>query len=423
MTHAARTQPQAAPPRPAQGALDVERLRRDFPVLHRQVYGKPLVYLDNAATSQKPAVVIETLDRYYRSTNANVHRGLHALSEEATAAYEEARSKAARFLHARSDQEIVFVRGSTEGINLVAQSWARPRLKPGDEILISHMEHHSNIVPWQIVCEHTGATLRVIPIDDRGELVLDSLDQLLTPRTKLVSLVHVSNALGTVNPVEQIIARAHEVGAKVLIDGAQSAPHLGANVQQLDCDFFVFSGHKIYGPTGIGVLYGKLELLEGMPPYQGGGDMIKSVSFSGTVYNDPPYRFEAGTPHIAGGIGLGVALDYVEQVGQPAMTAHEDQLLAYATEALSQVKGLRIIGTARRKAAVISFVLDFAHPLDAGTILDRQGIAVRTGHHCAQPVMDRFGVPATIRASLAPYNTFEEIDALVRGLEKVRQFV
>ncbi|MEX0652970.1 MAG: cysteine desulfurase [Phycisphaeraceae bacterium] len=404
-------------------ALDLDRVRADFPVLQRQVHGKPLVYLDNAATTQKPAAVIETLDRYYRQYNANIHRGIHALAEQATEAYEGARVRVAEFLNARTEQEIVFTRGTTEAINLVAASWGRANLAPGDEVLITHMEHHSNIVPWQLLCEQTGAVLKVVPIDDRGQLVMADLDTLLSERTKLVSVVHMSNALGTINPVEAIIEKAHAVGAKVMVDAAQSVPHLGVDVRALDCDFLAFSGHKIYGPTGIGVLYGKLELLEAMPPYQGGGDMIKSVSFAGTVYNDPPYRFEAGTPHIAGAIGLAAAIDYATALGLPAIAAAEHELLNYATAALGEVKGLRLIGTAERKAAVLSFVLDFAHPLDAGTLLDRQGVAVRTGHHCAQPVMDRYGIPATVRASLAVYNTKAEIDALVRGLEKVRDFV
>ncbi|MEX0777307.1 MAG: cysteine desulfurase [Phycisphaeraceae bacterium] len=402
--------------------LDVAALRQQFPVLSRLVHGKPLIYLDNAATSQKPQVVIDALRDYYERYNANIHRGIHVLAEEATEAYENARIKVQQFIGAQSEREIVFTRGTTEAINLVAQAYARPLLKSGDQVLLTHMEHHSNIVPWQLVCEQTGATLRVLPIDDRGQLVLDKLNEYLTPRTRIVALGYVSNALGTVNPVKLIIDKAHAVGAKVLLDAAQAVPHMPVDVQDLDCDFLAFSGHKMYGPTGIGVLYGKLELLDAMPPWQGGGDMIKNVTFAKTIYNDAPYRFEAGTPHIAGGVGLGVAVDFIGSIGMPHIAAWEHELLEYATAALSCVKGLRLIGTAEHKAAVLSFVLDFAHPLDAGTILDRQGIAVRTGHHCAQPVMDHFGVPATLRASLAPYNTKEEIDALVTAIEKVRAF-
>ncbi len=401
--------------------IDVERLRTDFPVLARQVHGRPLVYLDNAATTQKPTAVIDTIDRYYRQYNANIHRGIHCLAEEATAAYENARSRVARFLGATSEREIVFTRGTTEAINLVAQSWGRSNLGPGDEVLISHMEHHSNIVPWQIVCGQTGAKLRVIPIDDQGNLVLDGVDELLTERTKLLAITHMSNALGTINPIEDLIEKAHAVGAKVLVDAAQSVPHLGVDVQALGCDFLAFSGHKVFGPTGIGALYARYDLLEAMPPYQGGGEMIKQVKLEGTEYNEPPYRFEAGTPHIAGAIGLAAAIDYIDGIGLERIAERERQLLAYGTEALSQVAGLKLIGTGRRKAAVLSFVLDFAHPLDAGMILDRQGVAVRTGHHCAQPVMDRYGIPATVRASLAVYNTEREIDTLVAGLEKVRE--
>ncbi|MEX0886959.1 MAG: cysteine desulfurase [Phycisphaeraceae bacterium] len=403
--------------------LDVGRLRRDFPVLARRVHGQPLVYLDNAATMHKPTVVLETLDRFYREYNANIHRGIHALAEQATEAYEGARARVANFLNAPSAQEIVFTRGTTEAINLVAASWGSANLGPGDEVLISHMEHHSNIVPWQLICERTGAALKVIPIDDRGQLEMETVDALLTDRTRLVSIVHMSNALGTINPIETIIAKAHAVGARVLVDAAQSVPHIGVDVRDLDCDFLAFSGHKIFGPTGVGVLYGRLELLEAMPPYQGGGDMIKDVRFERTVYNDPPHRFEAGTPNIAGVIGLAAAIDYAVSVGLEAIAAWEAELLDYATQQLCEVKGLRLIGTADHKAAVLSFTFDDAHPLDAAMILDRQGIAVRAGHHCAQPVMDRLGVPATVRASLGPYNTRSEIDALVRGLEKVREFL
>ncbi|TXF12389.1 cysteine desulfurase [Pelomicrobium methylotrophicum] len=399
----------------------VYRWREDFPVLKQQVYGKPLVYLDNAATSQKPAAVIETERRYYEEYNANVHRGVHALSQKATDAYEAAREKVARFLNARSAREIVFVRGCTEGVNLVAQSYGRAILKPGDEILITAMEHHSNIVPWQIVCRETGAVLKVAPINDAGELVFEAFEKLLSERTKIVAAVHVSNALGTINPVERIVERAHAVGAKVLLDGAQAAPHVPVDVQALDCDFYAFSGHKLYGPTGIGVLYGKEALLEAMPPYQGGGDMIKVVTFEKTLYNDLPYKFEAGTPHIAGAVGLGAALDYVAGIGIETIAAHEHALLQYATEAVSGIKGLRLVGTARRKAGILSFVMEGVHPHDIGTILDHQGVAIRAGHHCAMPVMDRYRVPATARASFALYNTREDVDALVAGLRKVQE--
>ena len=399
----------------------VYRWREDFPVLKQQVYGKPLVYLDNAATSQKPAAVIEAERRYYEEYNANVHRGVHALSQKATDAYEAAREKVARFLNARSAREIVFVRGCTEGVNLVAHSYGRAILKPGDEILITAMEHHSNIVPWQIVCRETGAVLKVAPINDAGELVFEAFEKLLSERTKIVAAVHVSNALGTINPVERIVERAHAVGAKVLLDGAQAAPHVPVDVQALDCDFYAFSGHKLYGPTGIGVLYGKEALLEAMPPYQGGGDMIKVVTFEKTLYNDLPYKFEAGTPHIAGAVGLGAALDYVAGIGIETIAAHEHALLQYATEAVSGIKGLRLVGTARQKAGILSFVMEGVHPHDIGTILDHQGVAIRAGHHCAMPVMDRYRVPATARASFALYNTREDVDALVAGLRKVQE--
>ncbi|MBI2165883.1 MAG: cysteine desulfurase [Chloroflexi bacterium] len=399
--------------------LDVEKIRQDFPILRREVRGKPLVYLDSAATSQKPQAVIDALVRYYTTENSNVHRGIHLLSEEATQEYEGARTKVQAFLNASSPQEIVFVRGTTEGINLVAGSYGRQNLREGDEIIISAMEHHSNIVPWQILCQEKGARLRVIPMNDSGELLLEEYERMLGPRTRLVAVVHVSNSLGTINPVEEIIRLAHRQGVPVLIDGAQAAPHLPLDVRKLDCDFYVFSGHKILGPTGIGVLYGKASLLDSMPPYQGGGDMIKSVTFEKTVYNDIPYRFEAGTPHIAGAIGLGAAIDYLSAIGLDRVAAYEHQLLEYGTERLSQIRGLRIIGTAREKAAVLSFVLDGIHPHDIGTVLDSEGIAIRTGHHCTQPVMARFGIPATARASLAFYNTKQEIDVLVRGIDKV----
>jgi cysteine desulfurase/selenocysteine lyase len=402
-------------------AFDVETVRRDFPILSQEVHGKPLIYFDNAATAQKPAQVIETLDAYYRQYNSNVHRGVHTLSEKATAAYENARVKCRDFIKAASEKEIIFVRGATEAINLVAQSYGRSRFEPGDEIIISAMEHHSNIVPWQILCEQTGAVLKVIPINDDGELILEEYENLLGPKTKLVAVVHISNALGTINPVGQIIERAHDHGAVVLIDGAQAAPHTAVDVQALGCDFYTFSGHKLFGPTGIGVLYGKRALLEAMPPYQGGGDMIKMVTFEKTLYNGLPYKFEAGTPHIAGAIGLGAAVDYVNDVGLDVIAAYEHTLIEYATEAALAVDGLTLIGTAKEKTSILSFVLDEIHPHDLGTILDHEGIAIRTGHHCAMPVMDRFKVPATARASFAFYNTKGEIDKLIEGIEKARE--
>lgn len=402
-------------------AFDVERIRGDFPFLQQQVHGKPLVYLDNAATTQKPKAVIDTITHYYLAENSNVHRGIHFLSERATQAFEGARAKVAHFLNASDAREIIFVRGATEGINLVAQSYGRMCLKAGDEIIISAMEHHSNIVPWQILCEQTGAVLRVVPINDDGEMLIDEYDKLLNARTRLVSVVHVSNALGTINPVKQIIEMAHSRGVSVLIDGAQAVPHVPVDVQELDCDFYVFSGHKLFGPTGVGIVYGKADLLEAMPPYQGGGDMILSVTFEKTLYNVIPYKFEAGTPHIEGVIGLGAAIDYLSGIGLERIATYEQELLAYATEALSAIPGVRIIGTAKAKASVLSFVLDGVHAHDVGTILDQEGIAIRTGHHCAMPVMQRFGVPATARASLAFYNTREEIDALVRSIYKVKE--
>ena len=398
--------------------FDVRRVREDFPILRETVHGKPLVYLDSAATSQKPRTVIAAVERFYTGYNANVHRGVHELSQRATAAYEAARETVRAFLNAAEAREIVFVRGTTEAVNLVAQSFARPRLRPGDEILISTMEHHSNIVPWQLLAGQTGAELRVAPIDDRGELLLEEYERLLGPRTRLVAITHVSNALGTVNPVREITAAAHRRGVPVLLDGAQAVPSFPVDVRALDCDFYAFSGHKVYGPTGIGVLYGKAAWLEAMPPYQGGGDMIKSVSFRETLYHDIPYKFEAGTPDVAGAIGLGAALEYVTGLGRERVAAYERELLDYATAALSAIPELRLIGTAREKIAVLSFVVEGIHPHDLGTLLDHEGIAVRTGHHCAQPVMERFGVPATARASLACYTTREEIDALAAGLRR-----
>jgi len=404
----------------ADAPLDVARVRADFPILREQVNGRPLVYLDNAATTQKPQSVIDTVASYYRHDNANVHRGVHALSQRATDAYEAARANVARFIGARAPEEIVFTRGTTDAINLIAQSFARPRLAPGDEILISAMEHHSNIVPWQLVCQQTGAMLKVAPIDDDGALIVDAYAALLAPRTKLVAITHVSNALGSIVPVAHVIALAHAAGVPVLVDGAQAVAHLPVDVQALDCDFYAFSGHKIFGPTGIGILYGKAARLDAMPPYQGGGDMIRSVSFEKTEYNDLPYKFEAGTPNIAGAIGLGAALDYVRDVGIEAIDAHERALLAYATERVSRIRGLRIIGTAQDKAGIVSFILDGIHAHDVGTILDHDGVAIRAGHHCAMPVMAQFGVAGTARASFALYNTREEIDALVAGIERVQ---
>ena len=401
--------------------LDVDKVRRDFPILRRTIRGKPLVYLDNAATTQKPRPVLDRLARYYAHENANIHRGVYCLSEEATRAVSIARHKVQAFLNARVCREIVFTRNASESINLVAQSFGRRNVRPGDEILITHMEHHSNIVPWQLLCEQTDAVLRVAPIDDRGELILDEFERLLGPRTKLVSVVHLSNSLGTINPVAEIVKMAHARHVPVLIDGSQAAYHMPVDVQALECDFYVCTGHKMYGPTGIGVLYGREALLERMPPYQGGGDMIRSVTFDKTTYADLPYKFEAGTPHIAGVIGLGAAVDYITSVGFARIGAHEKELLEYGTAALSDVKGLRLIGTARQKASVISFVIKGAHPHDIGTIVDAEGVALRTGHHCTQPVMERFGVPATARASVAMYNTREEIDALVRALGRVRE--
>ncbi|MGD0957195.1 MAG: cysteine desulfurase [Candidatus Acidiferrales bacterium] len=401
--------------------FDIERVRADFPILQQKVRGKPLVYLDNAATSQKPRAVIEAISRYYEGTNANIHRGVHFLSEHATEEYEAVRGIAQRFLNAAESREIIFVRGTTEGINLVAQSYGRAHIQAGDEILVTDMEHHSNIVPWQILCDERGAKLRVAPINDAGELILDEFENLLGPKTKLVAVTHVSNALGTINPIHRIVEMAHSRNVPVLVDGAQAVPHLKVDVQALDCDFYAFSGHKVYGPTGIGVLYGKAALLEAMPPYQGGGDMIASVSFEKTIYNKLPYKFEAGTPDIAGVIGLGAALQYVNGLGIENIGVYENDVVAYATAVVSAIPGVRLIGTAKEKASVLSFVLDNIHPHDIGTILDQEGIAIRTGHHCSQPVMKRFGIAATARASFALYNTKEEADALVRGIEKVRE--
>lgn len=406
----------ASPP-----SFDAGRVRQDFPILDREVRGRRLAYLDNAATTQKPRVVLDVLTRYYTEHNANIHRGVHYLSEAATQAHEEARLTAQRFLNARQTREIIFTRNATEGINLVAQSFGRRHIGKGDEVVITGMEHHSNIVPWQLLCEQTGALLRVVPIADDGELIWEEFERLVGSRTKLVAAVHLSNSLGTVNPVSRIVELAHQHGAAVLIDGAQAAYHFPVDVQALDCDFYVATGHKLYGPTGIGLLYGKAAHLEEMPPYQGGGDMISSVTFEKTTYNEIPYKFEAGTPHIAGAIGLGAAIKYLTGLGFDQVALHERELLAYATDALQQIPGLKLIGTAAEKASILSFVMEGIHPHDIGTIVDREGVAIRTGHHCTQPVMDRFGIPATARASLAMYNTRNDIDALVVALEHVRR--
>ncbi|HTX99276.1 MAG TPA: cysteine desulfurase [Bacteroidota bacterium] len=408
----------AAPPKTAgHGALDL--CRHHFPLLRQRVNGKPLVYFDNAATSQKPQVVIDTIMRYYMEENSNIHRGVHYLSEKATQAYEAARSKVKDFLNATSTKEIIFVRGTTEAINLVASSYGKLAIGRGDEVVISALEHHSNIVPWQIACEERGAVLRVIPMNDRGELILDEYARLLSPKTRIVALVHVSNALGTINPVKQMIAAAHSQGIPVLIDGAQAVPHMKVDVRDLDADFYAFSGHKMFGPTGIGVLYGREELLEKMPPYQGGGDMIKSVTFEKTIYNDLPHKFEAGTPSIASGVGLGAAIDYLRQMDLRSVAAYESDLLNYATAKLAAIPRVKIIGTAAAKASVLSFTIEGIHPHDIGTILDLEGVAIRTGHHCAQPVMARYGIPATARASFAFYNTKDEVDVFVKAVEKV----
>jgi cysteine desulfurase / selenocysteine lyase len=417
----AATTPSAGIPETRTRSFDVERIRAEFPILSRRVHGKPLVYLDNANTTQKPRAVIDADRRYYQEENANIHRGTHWLSEKATEAYEGARAKVARFLGAASPKEVVFTRGTTEAINLVASSFSQAFLKAGDEILITGLEHHSNIVPWQLACERMGARLVVVPITDDGEVPVEEFEKRLSSRTRLAAVSHVSNALGTVNPVKTFITRAHAQGIPVLVDGAQAAPHLPIDVADLACDFYAISGHKMYGPTGIGALYGRQEWLEKLPPYQGGGDMISSVTFEKTTYNDLPWKFEAGTANIAGGIGLGVAVDWLTGVGLPAVAAHEHELLVHATRKLTSIAGLTIVGRAKEKAAVVSFVLEGVHPHDIGTILDREGIAIRTGHHCAQPVMDRLGLPATARASFGVYNTRAEVDALAEGLAKVRE--
>lgn len=401
--------------------LDIEKVRRDFPALGLEVHGHPLVYLDNAATTQKPAAVLAEEDRWYRELCSNVHRGVHDLSQKATQAYEGARAKVAGFVNAPSPEEVVFVRGTTEAINLVASTFGRQHVGPGDEVLLTEMEHHSNIVPWQMLCEEKGATLRVAPIDDRGQLILEEYERLLSGRTKIAAVTWVSNALGTINPLQQMIELAHRHGVPVLVDGAQAAPHMSIDIAALDCDFFALSGHKMYGPTGIGVLWGKRDHLRAMPPYQGGGEMIRSVTFAKTDYAEPPARFEAGTPNIAGAVALGAAIDYLSELTLDAIAAHEQDVLAHATESLSRLPGVKIIGTADPKASVLSFVIDGVHAHDVGTILDRQGIAVRAGHHCAQPVMDHFGVPATARASIGLFNTKEEVDRLAAGIAKVQE--
>jgi len=408
---------------PQQGAFDVEALRRDFPILQQQINGKPLTYLDNAASSQHPRQVIDAISRYYEHDHANVHRGVHTLSQRATDAYEGARDVVRQFIHAKQSQEIIFVRGTTEAINLVAQSFVRPKAGPGDEILISGLEHHANIVPWQLVCEQTGASLKVIPISEAGEVDFAAFEKLIGPRTRILALAHVSNALGTMVPVEKFIAVARRHGVPVLLDGAQAIAHAAVDVQTLGCDFYCFSSHKMLGPTGMGVLYGRLPLLEAMPPWQGGGDMILSVTFEKTTFNQLPWKFEAGTPHISGAIGLAAAIRYLQNVGMDRIAAYEHELLVYATQRLQEIPGLRIVGTAPEKAAVVSFVIQGIHPHDIGTILDTEGVAIRTGHHCAMPVMNFFRIPATARASMAFYNTFEEIDRLVAGLEHTRKML
>jgi cysteine desulfurase/selenocysteine lyase len=403
------------------GALDVGRIRADFPILNVEINGKPLVYLDNAASSQMPKQVIDRLVRYQTSEHANIHRAVHALSEKATAEYEGARRKIRRFINAKEEREVIYTRGTTDSVNLVMQGYGRAFLGAGDEIIVSQLEHHSNIVPWQMLCEEKGARLRVIPCNDAGELLLDDYARLFNANTRFVAITHVSNALGTINPVKDMVATAHRHGVPVLVDGAQAVPHMKVDVQDLDCDFYAFSGHKMCGPTGIGILYGKAQLLEKMKPFEGGGDMILSVTFEKTTYNAIPHKFEAGTPPIAAAIGLGAAVDYLESVGLDRIAAHEHDLLTYATEAFTQLKGVRIVGTAGNKAAVVSFTLQGVHPHDVGTILNEDGVAVRTGHHCAQPVMQRFGIPATARASFYLYNTFAEVDVLIAGIRRVQK--
>lgn len=401
-------------------AFDVEKVRADFPILQQEIKGKPLVYLDNAATAQKPKQVIETLDRYYRENNANIHRGVHTLSEKATTLYESSREKIKSFINADSSKEIIFVRGATEAINLVAQSFGRESLSAGDEVIITELEHHSNIVPWQMLCEQTGATLRYVPINDAGELILEEYEKLLNEKTRIVAVGHISNALGTINPVKTIINKAHAVGAKVLVDGAQAVPHTRVDVKELDCDFYVFSGHKLFGPTGIGVLYGKEALLDAMPPYQGGGDMIQTVSMTKSTYNTLPHKFEAGTPHIAGVIGLGAAVDYVNELDFELAAQYENELLDYANTQAAGIPDFNFVGTAKNKTSILSFTLGRIHPHDIGTILDDEGVAIRAGHHCAMPIMERFTIPATARASFAFYNTREEVDTLIQAIDKCK---
>lgn len=401
--------------------LDVDSVREDFPILKEHVHGKPLIYFDNGATSQKPIPVIEAMHRYYLQENSNIHRGVHLLSTQATIAYEQARSKVKSFINAGSENEVVFVRGTTEAINLVAQTYGRQNVKSDDEIILTAMEHHSNIVPWQLLAKQNGATIKVVPMTDQGELIIDEYEKMFTPRTRLVAVVHVSNSLGTVNPVHHMVEIAHRHGVPVLVDGAQAVQHMPVDMRAMQCDFYAFSAHKMYGPTGVGILYGREELLQDMPPYQGGGDMIRSVSFEETTFNELPYKFEAGTPNISGGIAFDATIDYVNQIGMHRIMAYENALMRYATESLLNIPGLRIIGTAKTKASVISFVLDGVHPHDVGTFLDLEGIAIRTGHHCTQPVMTFFGIPATSRVSLALYNKKEEIDVLVEALHKVRK--
>lgn len=398
--------------------LDVEKIRQDFPILHQEMRGKPMIFLDNAASSQKPKVVIDAIENYYEHTHANVHRGVYELSQKATDAFELGRTTVRQYINAASDQEVIFTRGTTEGINLVASCFGRQFLKEGDEVLISTMEHHSNIVPWQMICEQQGAKLKVIPIDDHGDIIWEEFEKLLTDRVKIVSLVHVSNSLGTINPIEEVIELSHKKGIPVLIDGAQATPHFKVDVQALDVDFYVFSSHKVYGPTGMGILYGKKKWLEAMPPYQGGGEMIANVSFEKTTYNELPFKFEAGTPNISGAVGLGVALDYMDGLGVEQIAAHENDLLTYGTQLLKEIEGLRVIGEAKKKASVISFLVDGVHPYDLGTLLDKQGIAVRTGHHCTQPLMDFYGIPGTVRASFGIYNTREEVELLAKGVQR-----
>ena len=407
----------------ADKSFDVQAIRSEFPILEREMRNKPMVFLDSAASSQKPDAVVKAMDYYYQQQHANVHRGVYQLSQEATDAYEKARHLVQGFINAPSEKEVLFVRGTTEGINLVASSYGRKFLQEGDEVIISAMEHHSNIVPWQLICEQTGAKLRVIPVTDEGELIMEEYEQMLNDKTKIVAVVHVSNTLGTINPVERIIELAHAKDIPVLLDGAQAIPHLKIDVQALDVDFYTFSGHKMFGPTGIGILYGKEKWLNAMPPYQGGGEMIETVSFEKTTFNELPHKFEAGTPDIAGAVGLGAAVEYMEKIGHETIQEHEHDLLVYGTEAMSKIPGIRIIGTAEEKASVISFLLDGAHPYDVGTILDQMGIAVRTGHHCTQPLMDRYGIPGTVRASFAVYNTKEDIDRLVEGVQRAAKML